>query len=226
MSHLIHKAQKGVTLNEAESLRCFVARDEGFSAICMAAGCTTRDVVGDTRTYVITRNINYTTSVHVKCQFCGLFKGKTSEALRGKPYLLSLRRDSPGAWSKRGTRPRPRSACREAFIPTTPEIPISTFVVRKSARRTSISTRSLPLEIQQGRADAGPVAARSFPALKAAGLGTLPGTAAQNPRRRGARHLICRTSSNQDLVEVMRTAHRLGNPQHCHDHVRTWSIAT
>ena len=51
--------------------------------------------IGDTVTYVVNRNINYTNICYFKCQFCAFSKGKLSESLRGTPYDLGLRRDRP-----------------------------------------------------------------------------------------------------------------------------------
>jgi 7,8-didemethyl-8-hydroxy-5-deazariboflavin synthase CofH subunit len=46
--------------------------------------------VGDTVTYVVNRNINYTNVCTFRCRFCGFSKGKLSLNLRGAPYLLKL----------------------------------------------------------------------------------------------------------------------------------------
>jgi FO synthase len=47
-------------------------------------------VTGDTVTYVVNRNINYTNVCTFRCRFCGFSKGKLSLNLRGAPYLLEL----------------------------------------------------------------------------------------------------------------------------------------
>ena len=49
-----------------------------------------RQAVGDTVTYVVNRNINYTNVCTFRCTFCGFSKGPLSLNLRGAPYLLSL----------------------------------------------------------------------------------------------------------------------------------------
>lgn len=45
---------------------------------------------GNTVSYVVNRNINYTNICSYRCQFCAFAKGKASEDLRGKPYALPL----------------------------------------------------------------------------------------------------------------------------------------
>ena len=52
-------------------------------------GCAAQ-VNGDTVSYVVTRNINYTNICYFRCQFCAFSKGKLSENLRGRPYDLDL----------------------------------------------------------------------------------------------------------------------------------------
>ena len=46
--------------------------------------------VGDTVTFVVNRNINYTNVCTFKCRFCAFSKGPLSLNLRGTPYLLEL----------------------------------------------------------------------------------------------------------------------------------------
>ena len=45
---------------------------------------------GDTVTYVVTRNINYTNVCYFRCGFCAFSKGKLAANLRGRAYLVPL----------------------------------------------------------------------------------------------------------------------------------------
>jgi FO synthase len=210
MSQLLNKAQRGATLSEAEIVTMFRARGEDFSAICAAANALRRDVVGDNATYVITRNINYTNICSFKCQFCAFSKGKTSEALRGKPYLLSLTEIS-----QRVVEAEARAAtevCMQGGIH--PDYTGNTYLdicrtVKSAAPAIHIHAFS-PLEIQQGAQTLGLSLHDFLSALKAAGLGTLPGTAAEILDDE-VRAIICPDKINtKTWFEVMRTAHRLG----------------
>src|SRR5262249_32061499 len=82
------RATEGTTLAEADIVRLFRARGEEFDLVCATADQLRRKVNGDTVTYVVTRNINYTNICYFRCQFCAFSKGKLSENLRGKPYNL------------------------------------------------------------------------------------------------------------------------------------------
>jgi FO synthase len=210
ISQLLNKAQKGATLSEAEIITMFRARDEDFSAICAAADALRRDVVGDNATYVITRNINYTNICSFKCQFCAFSKGKTSEALRGKPYLLSLTEIR-----QRVIEARARAAtevCMQGGIH--PDYTGDTYLdicraVKSAAPAMHIHAFS-PLEIQQGARTLGLSLHDFLSALKTAGLGTLPGTAAEILDDE-VRAIICPDKiDTKTWFEVMRTAHRLG----------------
>ena len=47
-----------------------------------------RETNGDTVTYVVTRNVNYTNVCYFRCGFCAFSKGKLAANLRGKPYVV------------------------------------------------------------------------------------------------------------------------------------------
>jgi len=66
------------------------ARGPEVSAVAGLADELRAATVGDTVTYVVNRNINYTNVCTFRCRFCGFSKGKLSLNLRGAPYLLEL----------------------------------------------------------------------------------------------------------------------------------------
>ena len=59
------------------------------AAVVQAANRLRQKINGDTVSFVVNRNINYTNICYFKCQFCAFSKGKLSENLRGRPYDLS-----------------------------------------------------------------------------------------------------------------------------------------
>lgn len=73
-----------------ELLTLFKARGPEVTAVAQAADQLRAQIVGDEVTYVINRNINYTNVCTFKCRFCGFSKGPLSLNLRGNPYLLTL----------------------------------------------------------------------------------------------------------------------------------------
>jgi FO synthase len=210
IADILRQAERGETLSEASIVTLFRARGDDFSAVCAAADALRRDVSGDTATYVITRNINYTNICSFKCQFCAFSKGKTSEALRGKPYLLSLEEISG-----RVVEARARDAtevCMQGGIH--PDYTGQTYLDICHAVKAAVPDMHIhafsPLEVQQGAQTLGLSLQDFLAALKQAGLGTLPGTAAEILDDE-VRAIICPDKINTATwFEVMRTAHRLG----------------
>ena len=82
--------ERGEEPGIAELVTLFEARGPEVTAIAAAANALRAAVVGDTVTWVHNRNINYTNVCTFKCRFCGFSKGPLSLNLRGKPYLLTL----------------------------------------------------------------------------------------------------------------------------------------
>ena len=90
-------------LGEEEIVRLFHARGTERDRVFAAADRLRREVNGDTVTYVVTRNIQYTNVCYFKCGFCAFSKGKLAENLRGPAYLLPLEeivRRAEEAWER------------------------------------------------------------------------------------------------------------------------------
>ncbi len=207
---LIDKAWSGEGLSETEVVRLFEARGNDFAAVCHAANELRAHVSGDVVRYVVNRNINYTNVCYFKCQFCAFSKGKLSENLRGRPYDLGLdeiMRRASEAWSRGAA-----EVCMQGGIH--PDYTGQTYIdicraVKRAAPGMHVHAFS-PLEIWQGAATLG-VGIREFlPMLIEAGLGSLPGTAAEVLDDE-VRAIICPDKINTtQWLEVMRTAHELG----------------
>jgi FO synthase len=207
---IVDRAAAGKRLDEHEIARLFEARGVEFAAVCAAADAIRRDVNGDTITYVVTRNINYTNVCTFKCQFCAFSKGKLSENLRGRPYTLSLEeiaRRAGEAWDRGAT-----EVCMQGGID--PGFTGRTYLdicrtVRRAVPGIHVHAFS-PLEVHQGAATTGVPVAEFLAALKEAGLGSLPGTAAEILDDE-VRAVLCADKVNTNRwLEVMRTAHATG----------------
>jgi FO synthase len=197
-------------LDENEIVTLFAARGRDFEAVCRAADEMRASTCGDTVTYVVTRNINYTNVCTYKCQFCAFSKGRGSENLRGTPYDLSIeevQRRVREAWARGAS-----EVCLQGGIH--PAYTGATYLeicraVKAAAPGIHVHAFS-PLEIRQGAATLGLSVADFLAALKEAGLGTLPGTAAEILDDE-VRSVLCPDKLNtQEWLEVMATAHGLG----------------
>src|SRR5205085_11043111 len=81
----------------------FRAHGDDFAAVVAAADALRREVCGDTVTYVVTRNVNYTNVCYFRCGFCAFSKGRLAANLRGAPYLVPVEeivRRAEEAWER------------------------------------------------------------------------------------------------------------------------------
>ena len=207
---ILDKALAGANLDEAEMVRLFDAHGDDFAAVVDAADTLRRITNGDTVTYVVNRNINYTNVCYYHCRFCAFSKGKTSEDLRGSPYDLSLdeiRRRTVEAWDCGAT-----EVCMQGGIH--PRYTGQTYLdilhtVKDAAPEMHVHAFS-PLEVWQGAATLGVSLEDYLLRLKAMGLATLPGTAAEILDDE-IRDILCPDKiSTQEWLTVMETAHGIG----------------
>ncbi len=207
---ILDRARTGDDLAEDEIAALFRARGADFTAVCSAADAIRREVNGDTVTYVVNRNINYTNVCYFKCQFCAFSKGKLSENLRGKPYDLELdevMRRTAEAWQRGAT-----EVCMQGGIH--PDYTGETYLgicraVKEAVPEIHVHAFS-PLEVWQGAATLDMPLRDYLLHLREAGLGTLPGTAAEILDDE-IRAIICPDKLNTDQwLEVMETAHGVG----------------
>ena len=207
---VLDRARAGEDLSEVDVVTLFCARGDDFSAVCRAADELRREVSGDTVTYVVNRNINYTNVCYFKCQFCAFSKGKLAENLRGKPYDLDheeIKRRVSEAWARGAT-----EVCMQGGIH--PDYTGETYLgivkaVKEAAPDIHVHAFT-PLEVWQGAETLGISLEDYLVALQAAGLGTLPGTAAEILDDE-IRDIICPDKINTaQWLEVMETAHGVG----------------
>ncbi|MGI9289315.1 MAG: 5-amino-6-(D-ribitylamino)uracil--L-tyrosine 4-hydroxyphenyl transferase CofH, partial [Pseudomonadales bacterium] len=207
---IIAKVEKQKGLSEQDVVRLFQARGADFAFVCQTADALRQKVNGDTVSYVVTRNINYTNICYFKCQFCAFSKGKLSENLRGNPYDLDedeISRRVAEAWARGAT-----EVCMQGGIH--PEYSGETYlnicrIVKEAAPDMHIHAFS-PLEVWQGAATLNISVGEYLQQLRAAGLSTLPGTAAEILDDE-VRAEICPDKLNTaQWLEVMETAHGLG----------------
>lgn len=207
---ILGRALDGDTPTRDELERLFSARGAEVDVIAATADVLRSEVKGDVVTYVVNRNINYTNQCYFKCGFCAFSKGPRSLELRGEPYLMNIPQvvERTVEAHQRGA----TEVCLQGGIH--PDFDGNFYVALLEAIKHHVPTMHChgftPLEVWQGAETLG-IPVRDFlERLKVAGLGTLPGTAAEILDDRIREHLCPDKIRTAQWSEVMLTAHSLG----------------
>jgi len=207
---IICRALSGSGLPEDDIVTMFSARAGDLDAICENADGLRQRQCGNVVRYVVNRNINYTNVCTFKCSFCAFSKGKMSQQLRGNPYDLShaeVARRAREAWDRGAT-----EVCMQGGI--NPHYTGDTYLALLRAVKTEVPRMHVhafsPLEVSHG-ADTLGISVKAFlERLQDAGLGSLPGTAAEILDDE-VRAIICPDKlSTRKWLEVVGAAHEVG----------------
>ena len=210
LARLVERATGGERLDTGAIERLFAARDADYAHVTGAADRLRAAVSGDVVRYVVNRNINYTNICYFRCKFCAFSKGSTHEDLRGKPYDLALEevaRRAREAWDRGAT-----EVCLQGGIH--PDYTGETYEAICRAIKQAVPEMHIhafsPLEVTQGAMTMQASLPEFLKRLKDAGLGTLPGTAAEILDDE-VRAIICPDKiDTRQWLDVQRAAHGQG----------------
>ncbi|MFQ5968000.1 MAG: 5-amino-6-(D-ribitylamino)uracil--L-tyrosine 4-hydroxyphenyl transferase CofH [Acidimicrobiia bacterium] len=207
---ILARALEGSPPGTDELATLFRARGADVEAVARTADELRRRAVGEVVTYVVNRNINYTNLCYFKCGFCAFSKGPRSLNLRGDPYLMDLpeiAHRAEEAWERGAT-----EVCLQGGIH--PDFTGEFYIEVVEAIRSAVPAIHIhaftPLEVWQGAETLGISVRDLLLRLRDAGLGTLPGTAAEILDD-GVRAFLCPDKiRTAEWAHVMVTAHELG----------------
>src|SRR5882762_3094256 len=193
-----------LSVEEADLLATVTGRD--LHALGLVADELRHRQAGDVVTYVVNRNINFTNVCVKHCTFCAFSRDHRAEEGYFLPVSEVVRR-AREAWELGAT-----EVCLQAGLP--PKLDGRYYIDLCAAVRREVPGLHLhafsPEEILYGSVRSGRPIREYLIELRAAGLGTLPGTSAeildQDVRDRISRGRI----TVAQWVEVITTAHALG----------------
>jgi FO synthase len=210
IDRVLAQASAGRRLDHQQIVSLFNARGTELNAICAAADALRRSVNGETVSYAVNRNINYTNVCNRGCRFCAFSKGKLGDSLRGPAYDLDheeIMRRVREAWDRGAT-----EVCMQGGIH--PRYTGTTYLgildaVKRAESRMHVHAFS-PLEVRHGAASLGLGVGDYLDRLVDAGLGSLPGTAAEILDN-GVRAVLCPDKlTTQEWLATVEAAHRRG----------------
>jgi FO synthase len=219
-------------LSDEHALTLMTAEGPLLEQVCRLADDLRREAVGDDVTYVVNRNINFTNVCYVGCRFCAFAQRRTD----ADAYSLSLDEvadRAEEAWGLGAT-----EVCMQGGID--PELPASAYFELVSAVKQRVPEMHVhafsPMEVVNGTARTGLSIEDFLIKAREAGLGSLPGTAAEILDDEVRWVLTKGKLPTRTWIEVVSTAHRVGipttstmmyghvdNPRHWVSHLRVLS---
>ena len=199
---------EGRELSEADAQRLLVAEGGDLHALMWTADTVRREDVGDDVTYVVCRNVNFTNICYVGCSFCGFARHKHQSDAYDHDMTTVL--DKCAEAIERGA----TEICMQGGIhPQKNHEDYRRVVLAIKERFPDLHLHAFsPEEIDWGHRKSGMELADYLRWLMDAGVGSLPGTAAEILDDEIRNILSPRKIKTQRWVEIIRAAHRLGLP--------------
>ena len=221
VARLLEKSLDGGVLDFEEGLALTAVEGDDLLALVKVADELRRRTVGDCITYVVNRNLNFTNICIVGCAFCGFSRGPNSP----DAYFHST--ETLVAKSVEAVERGATEVCIQGGLPK--ELQGGYYADLLRAIKTRLPELHIhaysPMEIAYGTEKTGMALHDYLLMLKDAGLGSIPGTAAEILDDEVRREL----SPNKLKVAPVDRRHprgaRLGHSLHLHDDVRPYGTS-
>ena len=195
-------------ITDAEALALLDADGAELDALAALADGLRRDVVGDEVSYVVTRNINFTNVCYTGCRFCAFAQRRTD----ADAFTLSLEQigdRAAAAWAAGAT-----EVCMQGGIhPDLPGTAYFDIAAEVKRRCPDLHVHAFsPMEVVNGASRTGLPVRDWLIRAREAGVGSLPGTAAEILDDDVRWVLTKGKLPAAAWTEVITTAHELGIP--------------
>lgn len=205
-ARILDRALAGSELGVSEAVRLLAARGMDFHALLQAADLARLEDKGDDVSYVVCRNVNFTNICYRGCSFCGFSRRKheAGAADWSLPEILAKCRDGVARGATEvciqgGIHPNKNHthyrAILEAVKGEFPDLHIHAYS---------------PEEIDFGHRKSGMKLGQYLKWLMDAGLGSMPGTAAEILDDELRALIAPRKIKTARWVEIIETAHSIG----------------
>ena len=208
VARLFEKVLSGRELSLEDGLTLAEVDGPELLALVGAANELRRRAVGEAVTYVVNRNINFTNLCIVGCTFCGFSRGPNAK----DAYFLSL--DEIVAKAVEASKLGATEVCIQGGLPRG----LDGFFYRDILRAIKAELPGMhihafsPMEIDYGAGLTGLSLKDYLAMLKQAGLGSMPGTAAEILGDDVRAELSPNKLTVSRWVEIVKAAHALGIP--------------
>jgi FO synthase len=210
VGQVLDRLARGAVAREDDIVALFAARGADVERVCAAADAQRRASVGDDVTYAVNCNLNYTNICRYACSFCAFSKASRRRGLRDDPYDLDL-----ATIQERAVIARSRGAtelCMQGGIH--PRYDGNTYLAILAAVKEAVPELHVhafsPLEVYHGATTLGIDVDRFLEKLAAAGLGSLPGTAAEILDDEVRAQICPDKLDTEQWLAVVEAAHRVG----------------
>ncbi len=205
---ILEKALEGTNLDFHDGLALCDVVEEDFVAVVKVANELRRRAAGDQVTYVVNRNLNFTNVCIVGCAFCGFGRGPHA----ADAYFHST--ESLVAKSVEAVERGATEVCIQGGLPRDLQGAYYADLLRAiKSRLPNLHVHAFsPMEIVYGVEKTGMSLPEHLRTLKEAGLGSIPGTAAEILDDDVRQLLSPNKLKVRQWIAVIRTAHKLGIP--------------
>ena len=205
---VLDRALSGEDITVEEAVVLFETEGKEYNALVMTADELRRRTVGDIVTYVVNRNINFTNVCIKRCGFCAFSRDFRQE----EGYLLPVEeiiRRAKEAWDYGAT-----EVCVQAGLP--PKMEGDLYIRLCEAIKKELPDMHIhgfsPEEVLYGSIRSDVTIRAYLTELKAAGVGSLPGTSAEVLDQELRDKISPGRITVDQWTEVITTAHELGIP--------------
>ncbi|MEI6894399.1 MAG: 5-amino-6-(D-ribitylamino)uracil--L-tyrosine 4-hydroxyphenyl transferase CofH [Colwellia sp.] len=205
---ILKKSLSNIEISINEAIQLFECQGLELDEIVRVSDELRRRTVGEEVSFVITRNINFTNVCNMGCKFCGFAKKKNDIGAELLPISEIVSR-AQEAWHRGAS-----EICIQGGLH--PDIKSDHYVNMIKAIKQQLPDLHIhafsPFEIWYGAMKSRKSYSTFIQELIDAGLGSMPGTAAEILDVDVRKQLTKDKLNTQQWVEIITTAHQLGLP--------------